>query len=129
MLFTQTFAILAAVTPALGLQMWDRCDNNIGVCDTVAHCNYYHGNASPGLCPGLPNNVQCCYAKSCFDPRACPVKPITGRCPGGSNNLYCPGYMAFCMSPKECATAGPGATVLNGFCPGGQDNKLCRWKA
>ncbi|WOO84393.1 uncharacterized protein LOC62_06G007914 [Vanrija pseudolonga] len=127
MILIQAFALLATIAPALGLQMWDRCNNNFGVCDTTSHCKYYKGSPSKGYCPGLPDNVQCCWAPSCFDPRACPVKPVTGRCPGGSDNLYCPGYGAICMDPKEC-TGVLGGTVLDGFCPGGQNNKLCRFK-
>lgn len=93
------------------------------MCDTTSACKYYGGTPYKGFCPGLPDNVQCCWKPGCFDPRACPVKPITGRCPGGSNNLFCPGYYASCMPPQDCTVLR--GKVLNGFCPGGEDNKLC----
>lgn len=102
----------------------------MGVCDSTSSCASVGGKATPGFCPGLPNNIQCCYKRGCFNPRACPVKTIPNRCPGGTDNVFCPGYNAFCTNPSLCNEAHQGkgsqATVLTGFCPYGADFKLCR---
>ncbi|KAL1406842.1 hypothetical protein Q8F55_006251 [Vanrija albida] len=116
---------LLALTPALALNWGDRCETwGYGVCEWDATCGAVSGVSAPGYCPGLPDEVKCCYKMGCMPPGACPTTIRYGECPGGADNVMCEGYWAWCGHPDLCR--GTEAVVLDGFCPGGEDNKLCR---
>ncbi|WOO84419.1 uncharacterized protein LOC62_06G007938 [Vanrija pseudolonga] len=121
---------LSLITTASALNWGDRCGwASQAVCENTGTCDNVGGTSWAGDCPGLPDNVRCCAKQGCMHPDACPIGVRYGECPGGSNNVMCPGYASWCGNPGDCTEwGGNEATVLSGFCPGGEDNKLCRYK-
>ncbi|KAL1406843.1 hypothetical protein Q8F55_006252 [Vanrija albida] len=128
MLALAPLTLLLAALPALSLNWGDHCSTE-GKCDSTGRCAETGGYSFPGACPDLPDDIRCCIKHGCMHPAACPVAVEYGRCPGGADNVYCPGYRAWCGPPTDCVDTqfNTNPVVLHGFCPGGEDNKLCRF--
>ncbi|KAJ7200515.1 hypothetical protein GGX14DRAFT_372022 [Mycena pura] len=75
-----------------------------GICLTTASCAASGGTSTPGLCPGTPNDVQCC-TKTCTTTNVGPgVCKFTSDCIGKHFVIagLCPGPSDFtCCAPCE----------------------------
>ena len=82
-----------------------------GTCVSTSSCSSSGGKATPGHCPGLPNDIQCCVPPDSTTPsetpKTCKVGSLSGTC----------------QSTSSCSSSGGKSTA--GHCSGLPDDIQC----